>query len=159
MGELLTARTQLEALIADRDSAIAKVQAVYEKPIGVARGWAATAAAGLEAYYYAHLAEMEDGGARKHCKLANGVMGRRFGPGKLAPLNRSWTWASIETKVRELFGMKFFRAAEPELDKQALKEKLDAEKLAAVGLKTKNDETFYAEPDRPEEPDAPGGSR
>jgi phage host-nuclease inhibitor protein Gam len=158
MGELLTATTQLETLIADRDAAIAKVQAVYEKPVGVARQWTASLAAKLETYYYTHLAEMEEGG-RKHFKLENGVMGRRFGPGKLAPLNRAWTWHSITAKVRELFGpSKYFRFSEPELDKIALKDNLDAEKLAAVGLKVKNDETFYAEPDRPETPDAPSRS-
>jgi phage host-nuclease inhibitor protein Gam len=152
MGELLQVTIALESAIAIRDRAIAELQAEYESQLDEYRRDIADIEASLEAYYYAHMQSLEDGGARKHFKLPNGVIGRRFGAGKLVPLNRSWTWKTVEIKVRELWGMKYFRAAEPEIDKQALKEKLDAEQLASAGLKVQNDESFYAEPARPNQP-------
>lgn len=152
MGELLQVTTDLESAIALRDRAMAELQAEHESRLDEYRSEAADIKASLRAYYYAHLKEMEDDGKRKHCKLPNGTMERRFGAGKLVPLNRSWTWKTIAIKVRELWGMRYFRAAEPEIDKQALKEKLDAEQLASAGLKVKNEESFYAEPARPDQP-------
>ena len=152
MGELLLATVGVQAIADEQALAVAGAQAKFEIRLDTARENKAALEAALQAYYYAHLAEMEDGGKRKSCKLANGVMGRRFGPGKLAPLNRSWTWKKIADAVRALFGMKYFRAVELELDKQEIKDKLDAEQMAKVGLMVKNTETFFAEPSRPEEP-------
>ena len=152
MGELLEVSAELEILNAERDLAMAGAQSKFESRIDAARSQKKAIEAALQAYYYEHLAELEDG-ERKHCKLPNGVMGRRFGAGKLTPLNRAWSWTAITVQVRELFGpTKFFRSTEPELDRQALKDKLDAEKLATVGLRIKNEERFYAEPDRPHVP-------
>ena len=152
MGELLLANVEIAAIEDEQALAVAGAQAKFETRLDAARENRAALEAALREYYYAHLAEMEDGGNRKHCKLANGVMGRRFGAGKLAPLNRSWTWDKIKSAVRALHGLKFFRAADPELDKQAIKDKLDAEQQAKVGLRVKNEETFYAEPARPDAP-------
>ena len=64
-------------------------------------------------------------------------------------LNKSWTWESIVTRLREVYGARFIRKPEPEVDKVAVKKAdLPAADLAACGLKMHQDENFYAEPDR-----------
>ena len=151
MSELLVAQASVEKLAASQALAVAIAQRRWEDDLNVMRKRASELAANLEAFYYAHLAELEDGD-RKSFKLPNGVMGRRFGAGKLAPLNRAWAWRLIEVKVRELWGSRFFRDGAPELNRVALKDELDAEQLARAGLKVKNEENFYAEPDRPATP-------
>lgn len=151
MGELLVATATVEKLTADQALAVATAQAKHEADLNAARKRAAEIEAALESYYYAHVAELEQEG-RQHFKLPNGVMGRRFGAGKLAPINRSWSWGSITAKVREVFGARFFRSVEAELNKDLLKDKLDAEGLAKIGCCVKYGEKFYAEPTRPDPP-------
>lgn len=150
MATLLVAITDIEALIAERDLAIAGAQARFEQILDDARARRIEAEVALKNYYYAHLAEIEKGGT-KHLQLENGMIGRRYNPPALKPLNRSWSWASIKVKVRELWNSKYFHEPkEPELDKDKLKE-LSAEELKKAGLRLHNDETFYAEPARPPE--------
>ena len=147
MAELLVAITDIEAVIAERDAAAAEVSAQWEKILDDARGRAIEAEAALKNYYYAHAKAIEAGGA-KHLQLDNGVMGRRFNPPRLTPLNRGWNWVVIKLRVRDLWGIKYFHSpAEPELDKEGLKE-LSAEDLAKAGLKKHSTEVFYAEPVR-----------
>jgi hypothetical protein len=155
MAELLVATATAEKLAAEQALAVATAQAKHENDLNAARKRAAEIEASLEAYYYAHVAELETED-RQSYKLPNGVMGRRFSAGALAPLNRSWTWDAIVAKVREVFGGKYFRAVEAELNKDLLKDKLDAEGLAKVGCRVKYKETFYAEPTRPDPPSEVG---
>lgn len=151
MADLLVATATVEKLSAEQALAVAKSQAEYESQLNAARSRAAELEAELAGYYYAHVAELETED-RQHYKLPNGVMGRRFSAGKLAPLNRAWTWDAISSKVREVFGGRFFRCIEPDLNKDLMKDKLDAEGLAKVGCCVKHTETFYAEPTRPDPP-------
>ncbi len=151
MSDLLVAETTVEKLAADQALAVAKAQAGFEGELNAARSRVDELAAELAGYYYAHVAELEKEG-RQHYKLPNGVMGRRFSPGALKPLNRAWSWAAITDKVRELWGGRYFLCVEPELNKELLKDKLDAESLAKVGCCVKHKETFYAEPTRPDPP-------
>jgi hypothetical protein len=151
MADLLVAIATAEMLAAEQALDVAQAQAKHESELNAARKHAAELEAALESYYYAHVGELEKDGLQSF-KLSNGVMGRRFSPGKLSPLNRSWTWDAITAKVREVFGGKFFRCVEPELNKDLLKDKLDAEGLAKVGCRVTYKETFYAEPTRPDPP-------
>jgi len=151
MGDLLVATATVEKLTADQALDVAKAQAGFESEINAARKRAAELEAALEAYYYAHVAELERDGLQSF-KMANGVMGRRFSPGALKPLNRSWTWEAIKAKVWEMFKGKYFLCPEPELNKDLLKDDLSAEDLAEVGCCVKHKETFYAEPTRPDPP-------
>jgi phage host-nuclease inhibitor protein Gam len=137
---------QLESLIADRDTAVAKASAQYEAPIDRARAAVSDLELALRNYYYGHLTEVEVDG-RKSIQLATGVMGRRDNPPKLTTLGRA-TLASVKVAVKALWGMKYFHPAkEPDLDREALKA-LDAEALKKVGLKVEQDETWYVEPAR-----------
>jgi phage host-nuclease inhibitor protein Gam len=147
MADLLIAITDIEALIAERDQAVAASSARFEFSIDNAKARKLEAEMALQNYYYTHLAELERGGA-KHYDLANGVMGRRVDPPALKPLNKAWTWEAIKVRVRELWPGKYFHEPKaPELDKELLKT-LPAEDLKKAGMKTEAGETFYAEPAR-----------
>lgn len=147
MATLLVAITDIETLIAEKDMAVASASAKFEGVLDDAKARRIEAEVALRNYYYAHAAEIEKGGA-KHCQLANGVMGRRFNPPALQPLNRKWGWKEIRVAVRERWGALYFHDAKaPEIDKEKLKE-LTAEQLATAGLRVKNEEVFYAEPAR-----------
>jgi phage host-nuclease inhibitor protein Gam len=147
MGQLREAETDLASLTADRDRAVAAAQTKYEVKIDAAKASAKGLRAALEAYYYAHLREIEQGDV-KHVQLPNGRMGRRDNPPALVPLNRSWTKKAILNAVKVLFGLRFLRVKE-EVDLVALKDaKLAVEQLKQLGLKVEAGETFYAEPAR-----------
>ena len=147
MGMLLDATLEIERLTAERDKEIAAVQTQYEPALDKQLTQKAEMLASLEAFYRENVAELERGG-RKSYELGNGVMGRRLDPPRLALLNRAWTWATATAKVGRRYGLKYLRVPEPELDKDLVKADLDADELAACGLKVVQSEEFYAEPAR-----------
>jgi phage host-nuclease inhibitor protein Gam len=145
LAELRGAAAELRATEAERDLAVAKASAAFEKLIDEAKARANEATASLQAYYYGHLAELEREGS-KHVQLANGRFGRRDNPPALKRLNGKWSWPDIENAVRAMFGRKYFRVRE-DLDRVALKDaQLAAETLRQLGVKVEADETFYVEP-------------
>jgi phage host-nuclease inhibitor protein Gam len=149
MTDLLMAETDIEALQAEQALAVAAASVEFERRIDEAKRRRDEVTAALRDFYFAHLDECEREGA-KHCKLQTGVMGRRENPPALKPMNRNWTWETIAVRLRELWGAKYFHTPKPPgPDKDALKE-LGAEELAKAGLKVEREETFYAEPARPE---------
>lgn len=152
MGELLVAQLEMERLTTRRDLGVARLQARYEGPIDAAKATVTGIHASLEAYYYAHLAEIERDGVQ-HVDLANGRIGRRMHPPKLAPLNKSWTWGRIAELLQVKFGMTYLRTRDPEVDRDRVKAELAVEELKQLGLKLDQDEKFYAEPARLERPE------
>ncbi|MCC6301788.1 MAG: host-nuclease inhibitor Gam family protein [Gammaproteobacteria bacterium] len=151
MASLLVAETELEKLTATRDQDVAATSAMYEPAIDKFRARHSELTLALKTYYYAHLPECEQDGA-KHLQLPNGVMGRRLNPPKLVPLSRNWTWAAILVRLRERFGSRFLRTRDPEIDRDLVKSELTEEQLHDVGLDLAQDETFYASPNRLPDP-------
>ena len=147
MAGLLVAVVSLEELEAQRALAVATASSTFEPRIDATRAQRDELLASLKAFYYAHLGEAEKDG-KKSVQLANGVLGRRDNPPKLAPKNRSWTWGAILICLREKFGERFLRTREPEVDKDRVKAEIPAEELGNYGLKLDQDETFFAEPAR-----------
>lgn len=149
LAELRQAISDIQILTAERDLAVAAASAKLEPSMNRAKEKKAATEAALEAYYYAHLAEVEKDGA-KFVQLANGRIGRRDTPAALKALNRKWTREAIENAVRTWAGEKwrqFFHVPDPVIDKDALKSaKLTAEEYKQLGLKLEGDERFYAEP-------------
>jgi phage host-nuclease inhibitor protein Gam len=147
MGELLVALTDLEALTAERDMAVAAASQKFEGIMDDAKTRRDELQAALREYYMAHVDELEKEG-RRSIQLVNGTMGRRMAPPKLALLNRSWTWAAVMVRLREKYGARFLRLRDPEIDKDLVKAELAIEELKALGVRIDQDETFYAEPAR-----------
>jgi phage host-nuclease inhibitor protein Gam len=148
MRELRESVIKQERWVAMRDLGIAQITEQYLPGIAAEIALRADLELQLQNYYMAHLDELEVDG-KKSVQLTHGVMGRRLGSPALKVLNKSWTWESILTRLREVYGARFIRKPEPEVDKVAIKKaNLPADDLKACGLKIQQDEDFYAEPER-----------
>jgi phage host-nuclease inhibitor protein Gam len=147
LADLRAVNSDIQGLDSEKSRAVAAASALFEAALDERKKTRGELLAALGAYYYAHRAEIEKDGA-KHVQMANGRMGRRDCPEALKPLNRKWGWEAICNAVRAEFGpTRFFRAAEPQLDEEALKAaRLAVEELKQLGLKLEADEKFYAEP-------------
>jgi hypothetical protein len=95
-----------------------------------------------------HLAECERD-SKKSLQLKHGVIGRRLSPPALRLLNKSWTWSAVLTKLQSLLPDQFVRHKDPEIDKDKIKSEMGAGTLKEYGLKLEQDESFYAEIQRP----------
>jgi len=147
LHSLLCAQVELEKYVGAADLARAAATAKYETAIDGQRERIADLTLQLQTFYMANYKALETEG-RKSVQLTYGVLGRRMGKPTLKPLNRSWTWAAVKVKLREAWAGKFFRAVEPEVDKDLIKADLTAEQLRDVGLKVEQDEAFFVEVDR-----------
>ncbi|MDE2097830.1 MAG: host-nuclease inhibitor Gam family protein [Patescibacteria group bacterium] len=152
MYRLLLATLELEKLVADRDEHVARVQRSYESDINPLTDEVADLTAQLQQYYVLHLDKIEQAG-KKSLQLQYGVMGRRLSPKKLQLLNKSWTWSAVLVKLREIFGDRFIRTFDPEVDKEKIKSEMEAEYFRQCGLKLHQDENFYVEVARPKSPE------
>lgn len=79
-----------------------------------------------------------------------GVIGFRISPPKVVLLNRKYNMKTVIELVKRVFSNGYLRIKE-ELDKETIladysQQKLDDSKLAAIGLKIDQDETFFVEP-------------
>jgi phage host-nuclease inhibitor protein Gam len=153
LRDLRDVLSEIQILTGEKNLAVAAASAKFEGDLDRAKTLKGNLETALERYYYAHLAEIEKGGA-KFLQLANGRIGRRDNPESLKPLNKKWTWAGIKKALRVKFGPLYFHEPkEPEIDKDKLKAaNLAAEELRQLGLKVEADETFYVEPAKMPEP-------
>jgi Bacteriophage Mu Gam like protein len=151
MEELLAATLELEILVAQRDKAVAAAAAGYDASIDGRLRAKAALEEDLEAWYMAHIGDVETQG-RRSLQLPNGIIGRRTSPPKLALLNRTWNWDAVLAKLRASFGKRFLRTPADEINKDLVKAELKPDELAAHGMKLAAKEEFYAEPARPPEP-------
>lgn len=148
---LLKATTRREIAEANRDKEIADVTKRFHKQIADAQDEEKDLELQLQQYYMAHHEEIEKDG-KKSVVLQHGVIGRRLTAPKLCLLNKSWSWSSVQARLKEKFGLKFIRQADPEPDKEAIKKaELPDDVLKSCGMKLDQDEVFYAEPARPAE--------
>lgn len=148
MRKLLVATVDLEAIIAERDRAVAALMKEYERQIARLSDTADDLKLQLQNYYMAHLADVERDG-RRSIELQYGVMGRRLGNPVLRLLNRTWTWAAVMARLAEVYGTRFLRLKDPELNKDAVKEHIPEDMLREFGLKLEQEERFYVELSRP----------
>ena len=123
MGELARVQARIAKLVAERNLAVAQATADSEPEIDAEKKVAAELEVELCVYYFLHMAELEQDG--KHSvDLPTGTMGRRLGNPKLTLLNGSWTWEMAARKLQELFVDVYMRIAEPEVDRDAVKQHL-----------------------------------
>jgi phage host-nuclease inhibitor protein Gam len=144
---LLMAEVELEKQQGAMDLARAKASADYEEPIDKQKARIADLTLQLQLWYMANYRTLEEGDLKSK-KLHYGTVGRRLSHPALKPLTRAWTWAAIAVKIRSVYNARFFRAVDPEIDKELIRAELTEEQLATVGLKVKQDEDFYAKTDR-----------
>jgi phage host-nuclease inhibitor protein Gam len=147
LRDLLGAEIELEKYASAADLARAAAASKYEADIDRAKARIADITLQLQNFYMGHTKELEKDG-RKSVQLLYGVIGRRVTPPALKPLNRAWTWKAIGVALREAYRGRFFRQAEPEIDKDLVKAQLSEDELKAVGLKVEQEDKFYVETDR-----------
>jgi phage host-nuclease inhibitor protein Gam len=146
--DLLLATVELEKQQGALDLARAQATSEFEAVIDRYKSTIADIETQLAAWFVVHEAELT-GGKRKSVELAYGVIGQRLGNPALVPLNRSWSWASITTKLKITYGVRFFAdPPPPQPDKDLIRAELDADQLKACGLKVEQKERFFVELDR-----------
>jgi phage host-nuclease inhibitor protein Gam len=146
MGLLAAATTSLAVAEGLRDAEVALAREKHAVAISACTEEIKELTAQLQHYYMAHLGEIERDG-KKSVELRHGVMGRRMSPPALKLLSKAWTWASAAVRVLDVFGVKYLRVSDPEIDKEAIKQAgIAAEDLRLCGLKITQDEDFFAEP-------------
>ena len=152
LGKLLAATLRVEAVTAERDTEIAKIQAIYSPRLSKPTEEIAELEAAIEVFYVAHREELEVDG-KKSLQLENGLIGMRApSTPALVPLNEKWTWEKITLTVRKLWKSKYFHKPKPPIDKMKLK-KLNEKSLAKCGLRLDTDEHFFYKLERPAAPD------
>lgn len=81
--------------------------------------------------------------------MTHGVVGFRNNPPKVVQLSKKWTVKSSMEFIKKLFNGKYVRSKDEINKDQVLADYaagiVDDSKLAAVGLRIDNDETFYIE--------------
>ena len=152
MGELLVATLEIERLTARRDLRFSEVCTPINKDIATQQARVAKQQAALEEYYASHKQEIEQDG-EKFVQLPNGEIGCRLGGKKLSTLAK-WTWEKALEKLQAIWpGEYLLPPKPPEIDKVAVKKSLTRDELKACGMEIVQDETFYANPTRPPDPE------
>lgn len=153
MGELLAAQLEIERLTAKRDAKVQEVCGALEVEIRIARRNATKHEEALTSYYEAHAKELELETGKKSYQLPNGEIGRRLGGKKLSTFGK-WTWETALEKLQSLWpGEYILPPAPPEVNKTLVKAKLKPEELKLCGLEIVQEDSFYANPARPPDPD------
>ena len=98
----------------------------------------------VEKYAEEHREELLPGKA-KSAETALAVFGFRLGQPTLKTLNKAWTWDRVLEELGAR-GLARFIRTNREPDKEALKQHLPPEELAAVGCRVDQAETFFVEP-------------
>ena len=84
---------------------------------------------------------------RKSAETTFAFFGFRTGNPTLALLSRKWTWAMVMDALKRLYKNDYIVTKES-VDKDAVKRDMAGEALAEVGLRIKQDETFFIDPKR-----------
>lgn len=146
MGELLLASLRIANADTALNAAIARAKEQHAAEAESDIAAQSDLELQLRDYYMSHLVNLEKAGARS-IKLTHGVMGRRLSPPAVHLLNKAWTWSAVLSRIIEAGFKHLVRWRDPEIDKPAiLRANLDPDQLAGLGLKIRQDETFFAEP-------------
>ncbi|QYM80255.1 host-nuclease inhibitor Gam family protein [Horticoccus luteus] len=144
VDDLARTTVALRKLEARRDEKIQAVRAEWEPGVREAGARVEALTLLVEKYAEEHRDELLPGKA-KSAETALAFFGFRLGQPTLKLLNRSWTWEKVVEVLDARHLLTFIRMRR-EPDKDALKQQLDAEQLAAVGCRVDQAETFFVEP-------------
>ena len=151
---LLTATIKSERIMAAMAQDVAMAQKAHATGLTKTLEEIAELQHKIEETYTGNREILEDG--NKSVQLQHGLLGFRTpsNPG-LEPLSDKWTWPKILAAAKKFYGTKYLHKPKPPgLDKVKIKKELDAEKLAKIGVKLDDAETFYYELNLPAEADA-----
>lgn len=151
LDELILRYAQIEAKLAKSEAAmnekIQKIRESYKEvndPLSSERSEIEKI---LENFCIANKHEFQKQRSRD---FTHGIVGFIFNPPKVAQLNKKYTVKTSIELLKRIFNDIYIRSKE-EINKEAIladyaSQKIDDQKLAAVGLKIDQDETFYISP-------------
>lgn len=144
IDQLARLTVELRAATAERDEKLQLVRAKYDAPCADLTAQIDALALAVEKYAEEHREELLPGKA-KSAETALAVFGFRLGQPTLKTLNKAWTWDRVLEELGAR-GLSRFIRTKKEPDKDAIKQHLPAEQLAAVGCRIDQAETFFVEP-------------
>jgi phage host-nuclease inhibitor protein Gam len=143
LDEIAGLQVDLRAAEAERDNEIQAVREMHERSVlKIADKLKATVVL-AEKYAETHRDELFPT-AKKSGETTLANYGFRLGNPTLCLLNRKWNWEGVLNAVKAAFPKRFVRTKE-DVDKDGLKQHLDAAQLATVGCRIDQAEAFYVE--------------
>jgi len=140
LARLDTELAKARAKLADR---LQDVRAQYEPAVVALETQRGQRALAAEKFATEHRDELLAGKA-KSAESPLAIFGFRLGQPTLKTLNRAWTWDRVLEELSAR-GLSRFIRVKREPDKEALKQHLPPEQLAAVGCRIDQTETFFVE--------------
>lgn len=144
IDEIARATAKLREAEAKRDQHLQSVRAIYEPACNAHAEQVQGLALAAEKYAEEHRDELFVGKV-KSAETALATFGFRLGQPTLKTLSKAWTWERVLEALVE-GGLKRFVRTKSEPDKDALKQHMSAEQLAAVGCRIDQAEAFFVEP-------------
>jgi len=143
LNDIASMSVDIRKIEADRDMEVQEVIEGYNDDIQAVQKLVKGQLALAEKYALAHRKELlpED---KKSGETSLARFGFRMGLPTLATLNRKWTWETVINALRSQ-SLEQFIVTKHTPDKDAMKAHLDKEKLAAVGCRIKQAESFWVE--------------
>lgn len=141
--------------IADLTTQRDKAQVKLDKAILSAREQYGQAVETINNLIAAKLAQAEQYAVRnREILLTNGIKsaetgkarwGWRLGNPTLVLLSRKFTWRTVCARLQDLGMTSYLKIAEPKPDKDKIKSELDDDRLASLGLRIEQSESFWVE--------------
>jgi phage host-nuclease inhibitor protein Gam len=144
IDDLARIEVELRKAEARRDARLQAVRADYEPVVGSLQDQREALALAVEKFAVEHRDDLFPGKI-KSAETPLAIFGFRLGQPTLKPLNRSWTWDRVLEELGARGLARFIRTTRAP-DKDALKQHLPPEELAAVGCRIDQTETFFVEP-------------
>jgi phage host-nuclease inhibitor protein Gam len=147
IDEIAKLETAKRALAAARDAAVQAVQEEHGPDIQNAADQIEGLTLLCEKYALTHRDELLSGD-RKSAETPLAVFGFRLGNVTLKLLNRKWTWEQVVEALKSAPTLRRYVRVKEEVDKDGIKANpdLDDARLAGLGLRLEQTETFFIEP-------------
>jgi phage host-nuclease inhibitor protein Gam len=142
--EMQIAKERLELR---RDKAILGIRETFDKDIADLAEIMEINVLRAEKFAAEHRGELLPG-TKKTAESTFAFFGWRTGNPTLVLLNRKWTWAKVIGALKAWADGRNYIVTKESVDKDAMKMKLDPERLASVGTRIEQSETFFIDPKR-----------
>lgn len=148
VGEIAKRTAYIQKKEAQLNEKISALRSRFEDETAEAKAEAELLKQDVEAYCMKNKAAFDE---QRTLVFLTGKVGFRNNPPKVTQLNRKYTVASSIELIQRIFKGLYIRLKE-EIDKDSIlsdyrEKKVTDQKLAAVGLKVDQSETFFIEPD------------
>jgi len=145
LDEIADLTTSLQKHQVKLDKAILEVREQFGTKVEQITDLRAAKMALCEAYAMRNRDAILHNGA-KSSESVKATFGFRLGNPTLVLLNKKHTWKTVCSKLSELSLEDYLTVPDPKPDKDRIKADFDDSKLALLGLRIKQDESFWVQP-------------